>query len=312
MDAFLVSYLEHIGITDHVTASIHPCELCGRLDFVDLVEIVEIGKGASGKLPIQGCSHCGFIMQNPRFNRQFYSAYYDKYYRSILFGSREPDREFVADQVRRGERLYRSLAAAGHLSSPGKLLDVGCSAGGLMVAFLRKGWTGLGTDPDAGFVAYGRDRLQLPLVRVDAEDMELAEREYDLIIITGSLEHVYDANRTLDLCRRASRPGALLFLEGRALGQALLAGQFSHNHRRYLTATSLELLMWMHGWEPIWTTDEPLCGPTRPGGVYCLGRAIEPPWPDVAALIRGGQRDDPRALCERLAVRGITRKASVS
>ncbi|HEU4729818.1 MAG TPA: class I SAM-dependent methyltransferase [Kofleriaceae bacterium] len=312
MEPYLQSYLEHIGITDGVTASMHACELCEAAEFVDLVDVVEIGKGESGKLPIKCCARCGLVMQNPRFNREFYSRYYDKYYRTILFGSSEPDRAFLADQVRRGEKLYASLAGAGHLTGAGKLLDVGCSAGGLMVAFLKRGWTGLGTDPDAGFVAHGRDKLQLPLVRCDAEDMELAEREYDLVIITGSLEHVYDARRTLGLCRRATRPGGLLFLEGRALGQALINGQFSHNHRRYLTASSLELFMWLHGWEPIWTTDQPLCGPTRPGGVYCLGRAIEPPWPDVRTLIAGGHRDDPQVLCARVAARGIQPNASAS
>ncbi|XYI03925.1 class I SAM-dependent methyltransferase [Sorangium sp. So ce1128] len=306
MDSFLVDYLRHIGIMEGVTASVVDCEVCGGAEFVTVVNIVDIGKDAFGKLPIQCCTACGFMMQNPRFNRHFYTTFYNTYYRTILFGSSEPEKAFITDQVRRGELLYRSLTERGYLKEPGKLLDVGCSAGGLMVSFLRRGWTGLGTDPDIGFVNHGKDRLGLPLVVVDAEDMDLPADEYDLVIITGSLEHVYDANHTLSLCRRASKPGALLFLEGRALGQGILSGHFSHNHRRYLTASSLELLMVKHGWQPLFTTDAPLCGPTRPGGIYCLGRAVDVPAPEVVhALIRSGKRDDPRALQERLAAGGV-------
>lgn len=306
MEAFLLDYLHHIGITDGVTASMVDCEICGGDDFATVVEVVDIGKGAFGRLPIRCCTRCGFMMQNPRFNRHFYSTYYNTYYRTILFGSSEPEKAFIADQVRRGEHLYKSLADRGLLEAPGKILDVGCSAGGLMVSFMRRGWTGLGTDPDLGFVTYGKEKLGLPLVVVDAEDMDLPEAEHDLIIITGSLEHVYDANRVLSLCRRASRPGALLFLEGRALGHGILSGHFSHTHRRYLTSTSLELLMRKHGWQPLFTTDDPLCGPTRPGGVYCLGRAVEALAPEaLQALIRGGKRDDYRALQGRLAEGGV-------
>jgi hypothetical protein len=36
-------------------------------------------------------------------------------------------------------------------------------------------------------------------------------------------------------------------------------------------------LMAKHGFEPIWTTHDPICGPTRPGAVYCLGKRLDKP-----------------------------------
>ncbi|HZW21099.1 class I SAM-dependent methyltransferase, partial [Noviherbaspirillum sp.] len=184
----------------------------------------------------------------------------------------------------------------------GRMLDVGCSAGGLMVPFARRGWSVLGTDPDIGYAEFGNRRLGLEIQAVAAEDMVLPDGEFDLVIITGSLEHVFDVNRVLEICRRASKPDGLLLVEGRAFGYGIMKGCFSHNHRRYLTATSTELLMLKHGWAPVWSTSEAICGPTRPGAVYVLGRASAPLGREqLESAIGDGRRDDLASLRERLA-----------
>ena len=299
MEPYLLEYLRGVGIVDQVSAAALPCEVCGGDDHDILVDTVEVGNEQFGRLPVVGCANCGFIYQNPRFNQEFYDSYYDKYYRLMLFGDAEPEKDFLLDQVRRGEHLYRSLAA--RLPKQGKLLDVGCSAGGLMVAFAKRGWEVLGTDPDSTYVEFGRRRLGLRLEAVSAEAMELPDASYDLIVITGSLEHVFDVNRVLALCRKACAPGGMLFIEGRALNYGLMKGYFSHNHRRYLSLHSIELLMLKHGWTPILSTDAPLCGPTRPGAVHVLGRAGDPL--DAAALqgeIDGGRREALATLKTRL------------
>ena len=36
-------------------------------------------------------------------------------------------------------------------------------------------------------------------------------------------------------------------------------------------------MMIKHGWDPILTTDKELCGPTRAGGIFCLGKYTAPP-----------------------------------
>lgn len=274
MESYLLEYLQSVGIVDNIVAADLACEVCGSSDHETVVEEVETGNDRFGKLPVAGCSNCGFVYQNPRFNKEFYDTYYDKYYRLMLFGDSQPEKDFLLDQVRRGEHLCRCLAE--YLPAQGRLLDVGCSAGGLMVPFAKRGWEVLGTDPDSGYVRFGKNRLGLRIEAMAAEDMALPDAYYDLIIITGSLEHVFDVNRVLSLCRKACSPKGLLYIEGRALNYGVIKGFFSHNHRRYLTVRSIELLMLRHGWTSILSTEEQLCGPTRPGGVHVLGRASAP------------------------------------
>ncbi|MCW5236568.1 class I SAM-dependent methyltransferase [Verminephrobacter eiseniae] len=301
MENYLLEYLQSVGIVDNVVAARLPCEVCGSTDHKTLVDQVEIGTDRFGRLPVVGCANCGFVYQSPRFNKEFYDTYYDKYYRMMLFGDNQPEKGFLLDQVRRGEHLRRSIAR--YLPEKGRLLDVGCSAGGLMVSFAKHGWEVLGTDPDSGYVNFGKNRLGLRIEAMSAEDMVLPDAHYDLIIITGSLEHVFDVNRVLQLCRKACAPGGLLYIEGRALNYGILKGFFSHNHRRYLTLHSIELLMLRHGWSTVLSTEDPLCGPSRPGGVHVLGRASQPL--DAQALqreIESGRRDRLDELARKLAV----------
>ncbi|MCL9658397.1 class I SAM-dependent methyltransferase [Pseudomonas protegens] len=238
-----------------------------------LLESVQGPGDQAVALPVLGCQDCGHIFQQYRFDEAFYNAYYDKFYRLSLFGNTEPERAFFLDQVRRGEHLYQHLQDV--LPAKGKMLDVGCSAGGLMIPFAKRGWTVRGNDPDRAYVEYGKN-IGLDIDLVGAEHMS-PTGDYNLIIINGSLEHVHDVNQVMQLCRQASAEDGLLLIEGRALGYGIKQGFLTHNHRRYLSASSIEHLMYRHGWEPIQTTHEPVCGPTRPGAVFVLGRACAQP-----------------------------------
>ncbi|MBP0607664.1 MULTISPECIES: class I SAM-dependent methyltransferase [Burkholderia] len=274
LDTDLDAYLRAVGMSDGIGAHHVACEICGGDACDVVVDEVETVDGRYHRLPVVVCRRCGFLYQNPRFDRSFYQRYYEQHYRNALFGNVGPARDFVLDQMRRGEHLFRNLEA--HLPPGGRMLDVGCSAGGMMIPFAKRGWRVAGNDPDAAYSAFGRERLRLDIETVAAEDMRLPDAQFDLIVIIGSLEHVYDVNSVLAACRKACVPGGLLLIEGRALGYGVIKGHFSHNHRRYLTIASIEMLMLRHGWVPVLSTDEPICGPTRPGAVHVLGRASAP------------------------------------
>jgi SAM-dependent methyltransferase len=267
----LPTYVKHVGMDGDYRTADTPCEVCGSPAFSIIREAVLVNEGLEVALKVVACDVCGFLFQTPRFDAGFYDAYYNSHYRRMLSGWTVPSEEFIEDQITRGEFLFTNLSPI--LPAPGRMLDVGCSSGGIMHVFLKYGWTAFGTDPDAGYVEYGRARLHAPVQLQRAEDMDLEPGSFDLVVITGSLEHVFDPNRVMAICHRAAKPGALLVLEGRGLAQARQVGHCSHNHRRYLTLSSIELIMRKHGWEPLVITDEQLCGPTRPQSSFGIGAA---------------------------------------
>jgi len=298
MEQYLEDYLKNLGMEGDYHAQDLPCEVCGCSENTVIREIITIGKGAFGKLPVVACNRCGYLYQSPRFNREFYDDYYTTFYRNVVKGNPEPDEEFIADQKKRGELLYEFLRK--YVSSPGAVCDVGCSVGTMLIPFMEAGWDAYGTDPDVGFVKYGREKLGLPVEAMSAEDMHLEDKKYDFIMILGSLEHVYDPNRVLSLCRKASSDKGYLLLEGRGHPQSESKVYFNHNHHRYYTFTSMELMMIKHGWNPLLTTDEPICGPTRPGGIYCLGKVANiPDEESFLSIIASGKRETPEEIMKK-------------
>lgn len=275
MEDFQTEYLKHIGIEGEYSSKQISCEICSGSQCTVIRDNVSLGRGKIGKLPVVACNICGFLYQNPRFDQKFYHDFYHHQYRNVISGSATPSQAFIDDQIQRGRILFENVAP--YFEKAGAILDVGSSAGGLMRAFIENGWSGLGTDPDSGYVRYGKEILGLNLEEVSAEDMQLTPQSYDFIIIMGSLEHVFDPNLVLQLCRRASKPEGILLLEGRGHPQSHSQTYFNHNHHRYFSLNSIQLMMLKHGWEPFRVTDEPLCGPTRPGGIYALGRATTIP-----------------------------------
>ncbi len=299
----LPDYLEALGMDCAVPDGATACEVCGGIDAEPLRDAVRVTDKIWARFVAVCCRRCGFLYQTPRFEPAFYRDYYARLWRLLLFGNSQPTEEYVASQIARGTRLAESLGE--RLPARGRVLDVGCGVGGLMKPFLDRGWTGLGVDPDRDAIARGT-ALGLPVVVQAAEDLDVGDEAYNLIIITGSLEHVYDPNIVLERCRRAAAPGSLLLLEGHGLGQAETMGALSHNHRRFLTGTSMELLMLKHGWTPELTTMDALCGPGREGSVFTLGRRAEPLSPSaLEAAIAGGRREAPDQLRQKLESRGI-------
>jgi len=159
------------------------------------------------------------------------------------------------------------------------MIDVGCSVGAMMIPFRDMGWSIFGVDPDHRFVDYGKNELKLPVEVADAENMHLEDNKYDLIVIMGSLEHVFDPNKVLKLCRKAAKDDAILVLEGRFNPIGHSTSYLNHNHHRYLREETIGLLMAKHGFEPFNTTNEQICGKDmgRNGNGYCLGKACAIP-----------------------------------
>jgi hypothetical protein len=269
-------FLTHIGMSSgHYNYKLVPCEICDSQEFTVVREVISIGSGKYGYLPVAACNHCGLIMQNPRFDRSFYRDFYSASYRKSLGYDRDPSDEFIQDQIFRAELLFKYLTPI--LPKQGTVVDIGCSSGAFLLPFRDAGWKTFGIDPDEGYTRYGAKKFGLNLSVGQAEDITLEPSSVDLIIIMGSLEHVFDPNKVLKKCREASKSSAFLMLEGRYTPHGLSKNYFNHNHHRYLRQTSIELIMQKHGWTPIINTKELICGPSRLGNGYCLGRVSDIP-----------------------------------
>ena len=175
------------------------------------------------------------------------------------------------DQKSRGKKLYKFLKNQKLLKKKGNMLDVGCSVGLFLKPFLDQGWNCFGNDPDKAYVEHGIKKFNLPIKFEQAENMKLKNKSFDLIIIMGSLEHCFDPNLVIKKCSEAAKKNCVLVLEARGNPQSQSKNYFNHNHHRYYSENSLELMMIKYGFKPILSTSYPITGPTRKGGIYCIG-----------------------------------------
>ena len=214
------------------------------------------------------CLRCGHLFQRFKFEKKFYKNFYLKYYRNITHNTLRVEPSFFQDQINRGKILYSSLKSI--LPSSGKMLDVGCSSGGTMIPFIKKGWMCYGNDPDKNYVQYGQSK-NLNIDFLSSENMNFEKNFFDLIIILGSLEHCYDINKVMSKCSKYSKNKSIIVLEGRGRPKSEAKKFFNFNHHRIFTHNSFELLLLKHGWIPLFSTFKNLSGPTRPNTIFTVG-----------------------------------------
>jgi len=250
--------------------SLRICELCHSDAIEVLRPSVIVRDAARAPIRVAACRCCGLVFQLDRFEHVFYHTYYAERYRTVISGATDPSEQFLQDQIARGRCLYHSLSP--YLPLSGTVLDVGCGAGGLLLAFAEHGWKVMGIDPDRSAICMGKKRFSFDLTACAAESMNIVEGTIDLIVITGSLEHVADLALVLKKCVSALATGGLLLIEGWAYAQARILGGFGHNQKRYFTQQSLTNLFALYGLQHELSTSLPLTGPTRPHSIFAIAR----------------------------------------
>jgi 2-polyprenyl-3-methyl-5-hydroxy-6-metoxy-1,4-benzoquinol methylase len=271
INIFRKAYLNYLNCKIDYKVKKSKCEVCNNSKNTKIIDRISWSQNKYGYMPIVACNFCGFVFQLFRFSKIFYETFYSKYYREKIFKNPNPSRKFILDQKSRGIKLYNFLNQQNLLKKNGSMLDVGCSAGLFLKPFVDRGWRCFGNDPDKAYVEYGIKNYNLPIKFEQAENMKLKKKSLDLIIIMGSLEHCYDPNVVIKKCSSAAKKNCILVLEARGNPQSNSKNYFNHNHHRYFSENSLELMMIKYGFKPILSTSYPITGPTRKGGIYCIG-----------------------------------------
>ncbi len=162
--------------------------------------------------PILECHSCGLAYTGQSFDQAAAREYYGRQYYSQA-GDYADAMKRAAPADNEGDRERVRLAARLASCATGRVLDVGCAAGGLLAAFRRAGWQCWGVEPSAELAAGARELLGCQVYEGLLEEAPLGPESFDAVTAVHVLEHVPAPRRFLECCRRLLRPGGALLLE---------------------------------------------------------------------------------------------------
>jgi 2-polyprenyl-3-methyl-5-hydroxy-6-metoxy-1,4-benzoquinol methylase len=109
-----------------------------------------------------------------------------------------------------GEAL--AAFAEGVLGKPGRMLEIGCGRGELLIGAAHRGWKVSGIEMTEEFAQAARDEG----VEIECSPVEVSKslnREYDVVLLAAVLEHLYKPVDVLFRVHDALRSGGLIFID---------------------------------------------------------------------------------------------------
>jgi len=150
-----------------------------------------------------------------------------------------------------------------------RILEVGCSTGGLLEALQSAGYMQLvGLDPSPVCTRLARARCGVKTLTASLSDLGAQAGRFGLIILGSVVEHLRDLHAALDILKANLEPGGHLYVEvpdATRFKNHIQAPfqEFSLEHITYFSTLSLENVFGLHGFESVFTrqtTPEPTPG----------------------------------------------------
>lgn len=193
------------------------CLLCASLELGMLYENVRDRFGvAPGAYRFLRCRACGSAtLESPPSTEALAALYPEGYTFSGADGERSSLRSvlaalewhlFYAPTYRRRVAIFRRLTGFRH----GRVLEIGCGSGMLLVHLRNAGFEVEGIELSASDAARGRARYGLPIQEGRVESVPLESGRYDAVILVNVLEHILDPTALVQRVFDVLRPGGCL------------------------------------------------------------------------------------------------------
>jgi 2-polyprenyl-3-methyl-5-hydroxy-6-metoxy-1,4-benzoquinol methylase len=183
------------------------CPVCGRQRYELLAQKDRYGLPCDTVI----CKDCGLLITNPAMDSKSLSRFYSEDYRKLYTGRANADFSFFENQHKRGKRIANLIKQHAEASLQSKfVMEVGCGAGGILLAFREEGANVLGLDLGADYLEYGIEKHHLTLRQGSIENY--AGEKPDIIIYSHVLEHTQLPKELLNI-KKICHKETLIYIE---------------------------------------------------------------------------------------------------
>jgi len=163
-------------------------------------------EGFGVECEIWSCGTCGLIFPNPMpFPEKGLGQHYD-IDADTYFVNHDPEKknENAVNLVNEAERI---------LGRKGRLLDIGVGRGEIVVAAKSLGWDVEGVEPSQTFADRVEERTGVKIWRDAIEDAAIDDEQFDVVILSAVLEHLYYPDDVIAKIARILKQGGILYLD---------------------------------------------------------------------------------------------------
>lgn len=208
------------------------CDFCGSDRYTCLFEARDYRFGRAERYNVVLCKQCGLIYINPRPNTESISNLYRADYTS-------DDKTLILPQIET-RKIKRILKKIWHringqyhdeviTKAEGRVLDVGCGSGNLLLPLKQRGSEvyGVETNPK---LAKACNELGLNVFCGTLEEANHSNGFFDTVILSQVVEHFPSPKNSLKEIRRILKPGGRLYIYCPNVGSYLskLFGKYWH------------------------------------------------------------------------------------
>lgn len=191
--------------------AVETCNLCGGERFVELARQDRYGY----RVPLCACLRCGLAFLSKRPSAPAYGDFYESVYRPLVsaYHGRLIDAETVQVEQREYADQLISFLDRALDSPPVSVLDIGGSTG-VVAAAARDAWGCRATviDPSPAELDVAR-RAGMETVEGLMEEFDPGGRQWDLVLLCQTIDHLLDVAATLRAIRSVLAPDGRAFVD---------------------------------------------------------------------------------------------------
>ena len=234
------------------------CPLCGSTMKKEYTGMKAVDGGTA---MFQQCAECRLLYLDPAPTKESVEFFYRQIYSDPEFrkldghSHADPVKEFVAG-LPVFERHLDFIEQ--HKQPPGKMLDVGCSYGGILVEAASRGWRTEGIEPSMEAVKFCREKLGLNVTRGGIMDTQLQPGSVDVVVMLEVIEHLEDPVAALKKTNELARASSMLYLTSPNASSAAAMvlgsnwiGWKPPTHLQFFSYGTLPVLLEKTGWRPV-------------------------------------------------------------